>query len=152
MREKRLRKQEMEQNKTSAEAEASQKPTPARTLRSSAPSSSTPTPDTTSSIQQLPLRKLKSKAASPLNNSVTPGTTTGKQSENGAQRPSSSTEVTVKDTRNSSRSPVKHVRAAPQGPTDEAAAADKPLNNLKTSPKRTTDTKGMKTRNPVFFC
>lgn len=83
MREKRLRKQEMEeQAKDSAEAEPAQKHTDGGTLkrkvpakisltspRSSPPSSTTVAPDSTLSTQKLPVGKpivLKSKAASPL--------------------------------------------------------------------------------------
>ncbi|XP_026162139.1 zinc finger CCCH domain-containing protein 11A isoform X2 [Mastacembelus armatus] len=93
MHEKRLRKQEIEeQAKTSAEAESSHKHTakgtlkknsPAKTtftsLGSSSPSSTTLILDTTSSTQKLPVRKpipLKSKTSSPLYTTTTSGTTT----------------------------------------------------------------------------
>lgn len=132
MREKRLRKQEMEeQDKTSAEADPSQKQTADWTLNrkapakdsltspgSSSPSSTTLTPDT----QKLSVRKLiplNSKAASSLNSTTTPGTTVAaitavtsvpvKQSssqsegetESHSQSASSSSEVPDKNTRNS---------------------------------------------------
>ena len=92
MREKRLRKQEMEeQDKSSAETERSRKRTADGNLRRKAPSkdrltspgSSTPpsttlTADTTPSTQKLPVHKLiplKSKAAVSLNSNSTAGTT-----------------------------------------------------------------------------
>ncbi|XP_034387730.1 zinc finger CCCH domain-containing protein 11A isoform X2 [Cyclopterus lumpus] len=87
MREKRLRKQEMEeQAKDSAEAEPAQKHTDEGTLKrkvpakvgltspgSSSPSSTTVAPDSTLSTQKLPVGKptpLKTKAASPLNSTT----------------------------------------------------------------------------------
>ncbi|XP_056252860.1 zinc finger CCCH domain-containing protein 11A isoform X2 [Seriola aureovittata] len=165
MREKRLRKQEMEeQDKTSAEAEPPQRgvmkrKAPAKdgftSSGSSSPSSTTPTPDTTPSTQKLPLHKLvKSKAASLLNNAAPAGTTVaavpavtsvpvkqssspqGGETESNSQSPSSSREASDKTTRNSALSPAKQSRAAPQGST-----ADKTLNNRKKSPEHTTDTK-----------
>lgn len=175
MREKRLRKQELEERaKGSAEAEPSQKQTAEATLKrkvsakaglaspgSSSPSSTTLAPDTTLSTQKLPVRKLiplKSKAASPLNTTTTPGTRGAtvtsvpvKQSpspleaeaESRSQSPSSSREVPDKNTRNSTTlSPAKQARAA-QDPTAEVPTADKTLNNnQKKSPEHTTDTKG----------
>ncbi|XP_073323747.1 zinc finger CCCH domain-containing protein 11A isoform X2 [Pagrus major] len=91
MREKRFRKQEMEeQAKGSAEAEPCQKQTAEGMLKrkfpakdsltppgSSSPSSTTPAPDNTLPDQKVPVRKLiplKSKTASPLNSNSTPRT------------------------------------------------------------------------------
>ncbi|XP_044068730.1 zinc finger CCCH domain-containing protein 11A isoform X2 [Siniperca chuatsi] len=173
MREKRLRKQEMEaQAKGSAEAESSQKQTAEGTLKrkasakisvtlpgSSSPSSTTLAPDTTLSTQKLPVRKmipLRSKAASPLNSTATPGTRGAavasvpvKQSsspleaetESRSQSPSSSREVPDKDTKKSTTlSSAKQARATHQ--TAEAPTADKTQNNnQKKSPEHTTDTK-----------
>lgn len=171
MREKRLRRQEMEDEaRTSAEAKPPEKQTSDITLKRKAPAEvslitpgsllpSSNTPDTTSSTQKVPVRKLiplKSKTASPLNSSITPDTTAAavttvtsvsvKQSEpeDHSQSPSSSRKVPDQKTSNASAlSPAKQARAAPQGPTDEAPTADATLNNnQKTSPERTTDTKG----------
>ncbi|XP_050930655.1 LOW QUALITY PROTEIN: zinc finger CCCH domain-containing protein 11A [Lates calcarifer] len=91
MREKRLRKQEMEQDKSSAEAEPSQKQTTDGPLKRKAPlkdsftspgslspPSAAQTPDATPVTQKLPVRKLiplKPKAASPLNSTAPLGTT-----------------------------------------------------------------------------
>ncbi|KAG8007325.1 Zinc finger CCCH domain-containing protein 11A [Nibea albiflora] len=91
MREKRLRKQETEdQAKGSAQAESCHKQTAGGTLKrnipakvsltppgSSSPSSTTPAPDTTLSTQKVPVRKLvpfKSKAAPTLNSNTTRST------------------------------------------------------------------------------
>lgn len=90
MREKRLRKQEMEeQTKGSAEADPCQKQTTEGALKrnitaktrltppGSSPPSATLAPDTTLSTQKVPVRKLiplKSKDPSPLNSNTTPGT------------------------------------------------------------------------------
>ncbi|KAM7423396.1 hypothetical protein PAMA_011112 [Pampus argenteus] len=169
MREKRLRKQEMEEkassnSKDKAEAEdaSSQKLSTGCILKrkfpikvtltppgSSSPSTTTcVVPDTTPSVQKVPVRKLihlKSKAASCLNGTAAPGTAAGTsvpvkqstspqqtESESRSQSPSSSREVPDKNT-----SPAKLARAAPQGPT-----ADKTLNNnQKKSPEHSTDTK-----------
>lgn len=99
MREKRIRKQEMEeqaplssQDKAEAEAESSQKPSTGGTLKrkiptkvtftlpgSSSPSSTTVVHDTTPSTQKVSVRKLiplKYKTASPLNITIAPCTTT----------------------------------------------------------------------------
>ncbi|KAM9362121.1 zinc finger CCCH domain-containing protein 11A isoform 2-T2 [Symphorus nematophorus] len=166
MREKRLRKQEMEQQaKGSAEAEPCQKATAEGTLKrkvparvtftppgSSSPSSTTLTPDTTT--QKVPVRKLplKPKAAPPLNSRTPPAARSAavssvpvKQSsvppeaEARPQSPSSSQEVPSKTTRTSSTlSPTKQARAAPQAPAAEAPAVEK---TLKKSPEHTADTK-----------
>ncbi|KAG7229509.1 hypothetical protein INR49_031933 [Caranx melampygus] len=140
MREKRLRKQEMEeQDKTAAEGEPLQKGPLKRKAHannsltssgSSSPSSTTQTPDTTPSSQRLPLRKLvKSKAACDL-----------------AERelltePRSSREASDKTTRNSALSPAKQSRVTPQGPPAETPTAERTLNNQKKSPEHITDTK-----------
>ncbi|XP_040889119.1 zinc finger CCCH domain-containing protein 11A isoform X2 [Toxotes jaculatrix] len=131
MREKRLRKQELEeQGKTSAEAELSQKQTADGSLTrkafaednlsspgSSSPSSTTLTPDTTPSTQKLSVRKLiplKSKGASSVSSTPAPGTTVaavtavkqsfspqGGETEFRSQSTSSSSEAPDKNTRNS---------------------------------------------------
>lgn len=90
MREKRLRKQEMEeQTKGSAEADPCQKQTTEGALKRNiiakirltppglSPPSTTLAPDTALSTQKVPLRKLiplKSNDPSPLNSNTTPGT------------------------------------------------------------------------------
>ncbi|XP_041816058.1 zinc finger CCCH domain-containing protein 11A isoform X2 [Chelmon rostratus] len=159
MREKRLRKQEMEeQAKGSSEAEPGQKQTTEGTLKrkvpvkvsltppgSSSPSSTTPVPDTTLSTQKVPVRKLiplRSKAA--LNSNTTPGTRGAagtsvpvKQSsspleaetESCSQSPSSLREVPDKNTNSTTLSPAKQTRVSPQGPVAEAFTAEKTLNN-----------------------
>lgn len=160
MREKRLRKQEMEeqassssQDKAEAEAEPSQKLSTGGTLKrkiptkvtltppgSSSPSSTTTTvvPDTTPSAQKVPVRKLiplRSKAA-PLNSTAAvhvkqSASLQQGQSQSCSQSPNSSREVPDKNT---APSPA---QLAPQGPT-----ADKTLsNNQKKSPEHTADTK-----------
>lgn len=164
MREKRLRKQEMEeQDRTSDERQTSdetlKRKAPVRcgllSPGSSSPSSNTP--DTTCSTQKLPVRKLihlKPKTVSPLNSSITPDTTdsavqTGtsvpvKQgdTESHSQITSSSREVRDKKTINIS-APAKQSRTAAQVPSDEGPTADTTLNsNQKTLPENTTDTKG----------
>ncbi|XP_068450240.1 zinc finger CCCH domain-containing protein 11A [Clinocottus analis] len=168
MREKRLRKQEMEEQvKDSAEAEPAQKHTEEGTLKrkvpvkvsltspgSSSPSSTTVAPDSTLSTQKLgkPIL-LKSKAASPLRargaaikaaSSVpvkqsSPPT----EAESDSQSPSRSREVPDKITRTSSAlSPAKQDIAAPQGHAAEALTSDKtPNNNQKKSPEHIADTK-----------
>ncbi|XP_035007465.2 zinc finger CCCH domain-containing protein 11A isoform X2 [Hippoglossus stenolepis] len=124
MREKRLRRQEMEeQDKTSAEASD--------------------------------LIPLKSKAASPLNSTTSPGARVAavtsvpvKQSsspracESKSQIPRNSREVSDKNSRNSTAPPpAKQSRAAPHEPA-EFLATDKTLsNNQKKSPERTRDAK-----------
>ncbi|XP_041638199.1 zinc finger CCCH domain-containing protein 11A isoform X2 [Cheilinus undulatus] len=171
MREKRLRKQEMEeQAKNSSEAEPSQKQIPEEspkrkiptrvTLKlpdSSSSSSTSQTPDTTVSNQKLPVRKLvpfKSKAASP------PKSTTGARraadtsvsvtqsspppvAESSSQSPTSSKEIPEKNTKTpATLSPTKQTRAALQAPAAEVPAAEKTLNNTKkTNPEQTTDTR-----------
>ncbi|XP_038552382.1 zinc finger CCCH domain-containing protein 11A isoform X2 [Micropterus salmoides] len=165
MREKRLRKQEMEEQ---AEAEPSQKPTAEGTVKrkapakislaspgSSSPSSITTTPETTLSTQKLPVRKmipLRSKAAAPLNSTATAGTrgaavpsvpvkqnSSPLEAEPCSQSPSSSREVPDKDTRNATTlSPAKQARAAPQA---TALAAKTLNNNQKKSPEHTKDAK-----------
>ncbi|XP_070814727.1 zinc finger CCCH domain-containing protein 11A isoform X2 [Chaetodon trifascialis] len=166
MREKRLRKQEMEeQAKGSGEAEPGQKQTTEGTLKrnvpvkvsltlpGSSPSSSTLDADTTSSTQKVPVRKpipLKSKAA--LNSKSSPGTrgaavTSGlvKQSSSPLEAethscslsPSTLREVPDKNTRNSTTlTPAKQTRASPQGAVSEALPADKTLNN---NPKKSPE-------------
>ncbi|XP_070694876.1 zinc finger CCCH domain-containing protein 11A isoform X2 [Pempheris klunzingeri] len=166
MREKRLRKQELEeQAKSEAEAEPPQTQTAKGTLKrtvpakvsvsspgSSSPSSTTLAPDTTLATQKLPVRKqipLKSKAASPRNSTTIPGkrgTVSVKQSssppqaetESRSQSPSNSREVPDKNTRNSTtQSADKQARATPEGPTAEVPTADKALK----SPEHAIDTK-----------
>lgn len=180
MREKRLRKQEMEeQPKGSAEVEPCQKQTAEGTLKrkvpakvslaspgSSSPSSTTLAPDTTLSTQKVPVRKLiplKSKAASSLNSSTTPGTRGAavtsvpvKQNssppESLSQSPKSSRESPDKNTRNSGStlSPAKQARAAPQGTAAEAPTADRTLNN--NQKEHTTDTKGTASLTHLQLC
>ncbi|XP_074505095.1 zinc finger CCCH domain-containing protein 11A isoform X1 [Sebastes fasciatus] len=168
MREKRLRKQEIEeQAKSSAEAEPAQKQadegTPKRKVPAkvcvTSPSSATLAPDSTPTTQKLPVVKpipLKSNAASRLN-STTPGTRGGavkaaasvpvKQSssetESDSPSPSRSREVPDKNTRSSTALPTtKQARAASRGPAAGARTADKTLNiNPKKSPEHTADTK-----------
>nr|XP_020504056.1 zinc finger CCCH domain-containing protein 11A-like isoform X2 [Labrus bergylta] len=167
MQEKRLRKLEMEeQAKNSAEAELSQKPTPEEPLKrksparvsfkstgSSSPSTTSQVPDTTTSTQKLPVRKLipfKSKAASPLNSTTgargavvtsVPATQSSPppETDSRSQSPSSSREVPDQNTRTPiTLSPTKQARAAPRG----AAAEEKTLNsNKKTTPEHTADTR-----------
>ncbi|XP_060897568.1 zinc finger CCCH domain-containing protein 11A [Labrus mixtus] len=167
MQEKRLRKLEMEeQAKNSAEAEPSQKPTPEEPLKrksparvsfkstgSSSPSSTSQVPDTTTSTQKLPVRKLipfKSKAASPPNSTTgargavvtsVPATQSSPppETDSRSQSPSSSREVPDQNTRTPiTLSPTKQARAAPRG----AAAEEKTLNsNKKTTPEHTADTR-----------
>lgn len=144
MREKRHRKQEMEEHaKSLAEAGSCQKQTADGTLkRHIAPKVSLTLP-ATSSTQKVPVRKLiplKSEAASPPNNStaakgcsavtsvqVKPGSSPQPHS----QASSSSKESPVKSTRTSGStlSPAKRARAATQGPST-------------TLKELTTDTKG----------
>ncbi|XP_070759046.1 zinc finger CCCH domain-containing protein 11A isoform X2 [Enoplosus armatus] len=158
MREKRLRKQEIEeQAKGSAEAEPSQKPTAEGSLKrkvparisltssgSSSPSSATLAPNTTLSTQKLPTPKtnpLKSKAAItsvPVKQSSPP---LEAETESRSQSPGSSREVPDKDTKSSTTlSPAKLARAAPRAA--ETPTADKTVNNnQKKSPEHTPDTK-----------
>ncbi|XP_035518097.1 zinc finger CCCH domain-containing protein 11A [Morone saxatilis] len=149
MQEKRLRKQEMEeQAKGSAEAEPSQKQSAEGTMKrklpanvsvtspgSSSPPSTALGPDTTPFTQKLPVRRLiplKPKAASPLNSNTTPG-----------RRGAAVTSVSVKqsspplEAEAESRS-REQARAAPQCPAAEAPTLN---NNQKKSPEHTTDTK-----------
>ncbi|XP_051270945.1 zinc finger CCCH domain-containing protein 11A isoform X3 [Dicentrarchus labrax] len=163
MQEKRLRKQEMEeQAKGSAEAEPSQKQSTEGTLKrklpanvsvtspgSSSPPSTAVAPDSTPFTQKLPVRRLiplKPKATSPLNSNTTPGTrgaavtsVSVKQSSPPLEAESRSREVPDKNTRNSTTlSPAKQARAASQCPAAEAPTLN---NNQKKSPEHTTDTK-----------
>ncbi|XP_035486919.2 zinc finger CCCH domain-containing protein 11A isoform X1 [Scophthalmus maximus] len=159
MREKRLRRQEMEeQDKTSAEAKPSQNQTTDRSPKkkapaekspassgSSSPSSTSLTSDTTPSTPNPPARKLiplKPRAATPLSRSSSPGTTTALTSapqeqssptqgrESHSQSPRSSREVPDKNTRNSTAlSPAKQPRAAPRGLSAEAPTLDETPGN-----------------------
>lgn len=160
MREKRLRKQEIkEQARTSAEAKTSERQIFDGTLKRKAPStvnlrssgSSSPspnTPDTTSTIHKLPVRKLthlKSKTGSPLNSSITSDTTAADktlkqgETESHSHSPSSSREVPDKKMSNASQlSPAEQARAAAQVPTDDTTLNS----NHMTSPESSTDTKG----------
>ncbi|KAG7495218.1 zinc finger CCCH domain-containing 11A isoform X1 [Solea senegalensis] len=155
MREKRLRKQEMEEQEK-ASTETTLKQTADGGLKrkvdcltspgSLSPSSTTPTPDTTPSNQKLPVRKLiplKAKDASPLNSTTSPGATVAavavvtsvpikrssspQEQEFHSQSPRSSREVPDKNTRNSTG----------LSPSKQAATAD----NLRKSPEHTIDTK-----------
>ncbi|XP_053172701.1 zinc finger CCCH domain-containing protein 11A isoform X2 [Scomber japonicus] len=160
MREKRLRRQEMEEqasssskDKADSEAVPSQKPTTGSTLKrkvparvtltppgSSSPSSTTVVPDSTPSAQKVPVRKqipFKSKAASPLNSTAAVPVQQG-ESQSCSQSPSSSREVPERNTVSSTApSAARPTRAAPQGPT-----AEKILNtNRKKSPEHSADTK-----------
>ncbi|KAM3621635.1 uncharacterized protein V6R79_013884 [Siganus canaliculatus] len=144
MREKRLRKQEMEeQANKSAEAEPDQKQTPEATRKRKGPAkaapssgssspSTTPVPDATLPTQKVPVRKLtplRSKASSSVN-----GTTTAGSNQN-----SSPPEAKVEST---TPTPTRQTRAsALQGPTAEAPTANKPPNNVKNQPEHSTDTK-----------
>ncbi|XP_034724145.1 zinc finger CCCH domain-containing protein 11A isoform X1 [Etheostoma cragini] len=165
MQEKRLRKQEMEeQAKASAETELSPKPADEVTLKrkvparvsftcpgSSSPSSTPLVPDSTPSTQkQIPL---KFKAASPVNSTAsgTRGAAVPAASSprleaepiSGSQSPSGSGEVPDKNTKSSTAlSAAKQARAAPRGPAAGARNSDKALNNnQKKSPEHTADTK-----------
>lgn len=161
MREKRLRKQEMEeQAKGSAEAQASQIETTQGTLKrklpakislespgSSSPSSATLAPDSTSSNRKLPVRKLiplRSKVPSSANSSTTgsaavPSVPSSLEAESYSQSPSNSREVPDKNTRTPiTLSPAKQVRAAAQDPATEAPVDSR---NQKKSAEQTTDTK-----------
>lgn len=169
MREKRLRKQEMEQQgKGSPEVELQKEPAevtlkrkvPAKaSLPSPSPSSqppATPAADTTPPTQKAPVRKLiplRSKAASSTSSSTAAGTRVAavtsvpvKQNsppaESLSERRSRSSESPDKNTANSgsARSPAKHVREVPQGPAAEGPAAGKTPNNKQK--EHSTDTKG----------
>ncbi|XP_074544888.1 zinc finger CCCH domain-containing protein 11A [Halichoeres trimaculatus] len=163
MREKRLRKQEMEeQAKSSAEAEPSQKQLPEEPLKrkvpvrvslkspgSTSPSSTTQAPDTTVSNQRLPVRKmlpLKSRAASSSNN--TTGTrgaaiTTPQEPESNSESPTSSKEVQDKNTKTAvTLSPAKQARAAPRSAAAAGApSAEKTLSSNKTNPEKPAGTR-----------
>uniref|UniRef100_A0A665T9S4 Zinc finger CCCH-type containing 11A n=2 Tax=Echeneis naucrates TaxID=173247 RepID=A0A665T9S4_ECHNA len=170
MREKRLRKQEMEtQGRPSPEAESSQKQTVDRILikdsakdsltlpRSSSPSSTTLTPDVTPSTQKLPLRKripLKSKAASPLNSTSPAGATvaavtvvTSVPARQTSSLQGESTEFHSESSTTSSEASDKISTNSTLSLTKKSRAtsqgptADKLLNNQKKSPEHTTDTK-----------
>lgn len=168
MREKRLRKQEMEQQaKGSPEVERSQKKPAEVTLKrkvpakvslsspsSSSQSSTTLAPDTTHSTQKVPVHKLiplRSKAASSMNSSTAPGTRVAAVTsvpveqnslppESLSESPSSSSESPDKSTGNSGSAPAKQGREVPQGPAAEGPAPGKTLNN--NQKEHTTDTKG----------
>nr|XP_046237462.1 zinc finger CCCH domain-containing protein 11A isoform X2 [Scatophagus argus] len=159
MREKRLRKQEMEeQAKGPGEAEPCQKPTAEGTLKrkvptkvsllkpdSSSPASTTVAPDTTLTAQKVPVRKLiplKSKAAASgargADVSSVPVKPSSPPPESCSLSPSSSREVPDKTT----LSPPQQTRAAPQGSAAEVPTTDGALsNNQKKSPEHTTYTK-----------
>lgn len=157
MREKRLRKQEMEeQARDSPEAESSQKHTDEGTLKrkvpaivsltssgSSSPSSTTVALDSTLSTQKLPVGKpipLRSKAASPLNS--TPGARGAavKAAPSVPVKQSSSPLETESDSQSPSRS-----REVPDKNTRNSTAPSPAMqnNNQKTSPDHTADTKGI---------
>lgn len=166
MREKHLRKQEMEERaKSSAEAEPCQKQAAERTLkrkvplsltppRASSPSSTTLAPGTILSTQHVPVRKLiplKSKAASPLNSStapctrgaaVTAGLVKQKSSPDSHSKSPSGLRESPEKNMNSGRTPLptQQARAGPQGPTAQAPSDDKTLSN--NQKEYTTDTKG----------
>ncbi|XP_034549207.1 zinc finger CCCH domain-containing protein 11A isoform X2 [Notolabrus celidotus] len=166
MREKRLRKQELEeQAKSAAEAEPSQKQIPEETLKrklpvrvslkppgSSSPSSTTQAPDSTIFTQRLPVRKmspLNSKAVSPSNNitgargAAFTSVPVTQEPESSSESPSSSKEGVDKNTKTRvTLSPAKTGRAASRGPAAEVPTADKTLNsNKKTSPEKPADTR-----------
>ncbi|XP_033938280.1 LOW QUALITY PROTEIN: zinc finger CCCH domain-containing protein 11A [Pseudochaenichthys georgianus] len=164
MREKRLRKQEMEeQAKGLAEAEPSQKQTAEGASKRTVPAKVTVTyqgsspPDSTPSTQKLPVSKpipLNSKAASPLSSSpprirpaavTTASSSPAKKSSSplqaetkcDSQSPGSSREVPDKNTRSPTSLPLaRQARAAPQG-----ATSDITLNNYQKSPEHTANTK-----------
>ncbi|KAI4827245.1 hypothetical protein KUCAC02_030655 [Chaenocephalus aceratus] len=164
MREKRLRKQEMEEQAEGlAEAEPSQKQTTERASKRTVPAKVTVTyqgsspPDSTPSTQKLPVSKpipLNSKAASPLNSSpprirpaavTTASSSPAKKSSSplqaetkcDSQSPGSSREVPDKNTRSPTSLPLaRQARAAPQG-----ATSDITLNNYQKSPEHTANTK-----------
>ncbi|XP_051804214.1 zinc finger CCCH domain-containing protein 11A-like isoform X1 [Acanthochromis polyacanthus] len=151
MREKHLRKQEIEeQAKSSAEAEASPKQTSSDPQRRKLPakisvtSSGPSSPSLSPATQRVPVRKLiplRSRAASHLNNTAAPD-------ESGSAVPAvssapSSNEVPHTNTRVFSvPSAAKQARAAPQGPAAETSTADEDINNdQKKSPEHPVDTK-----------
>ncbi|TNN88226.1 Zinc finger CCCH domain-containing protein 11A [Liparis tanakae] len=169
MREKRLRKQEMEeQAKDSAEAEPAQKHTDVGTLKrkapakisvtspsASSPSSTTEAPDSTLSTQKLPVGKpilLKSKAASPLY-STTPRARGAavKAATAVLVKQSSPPPEAESDSQSPSRSrevPDKNTRSSPAlSPAKQDRVAAKALtsdktqnNNPKKSPEHIADT------------
>lgn len=166
MREKRLRKQEMEQQaQGSPEVELSQKRPAEVTLKrkvpakvslsspgSSSQSSTTPAPDTTPSTQKAPVRKLiplRSKAASSMNSSPAAVTSVPVEQNSLSQSPSGSSESPDKSTGNSGSALAKQVREVPLGPAAEGPAAGKTLNNNQT--EHTTDTKGMVSQTPCWL-
>ncbi|XP_030275307.1 zinc finger CCCH domain-containing protein 11A isoform X4 [Sparus aurata] len=152
MREKRFRKQEMEeQDKGSTEAEPCQKQTAEGTLKrkvpakdsltppgSSSPSSATPAPDNTLPDQKVPVRKLiPLKSKTPLNSSSTPCTRGAAvtsvpvklsssafedETESCSQSPNSSREIPHKNTRSSTTSSP----AKQTRPAPQGPAADTP--------------------------
>ncbi|XP_031731473.1 zinc finger CCCH domain-containing protein 11A isoform X2 [Anarrhichthys ocellatus] len=153
--EKRLRKQEMEeQARDSAEAESSQKHTDEGTLKrkvparvslmssgSSSPSSTTVALDSTLSTQKLPVGKpipLRSKAASPLNSNPGARGAAVKAAPSAPVKQSSSPLETESDSQSPSRS-----REVPDKNTINSTAPSPAMqiNNQKTSPEHTADTK-----------
>ncbi|XP_068568728.1 zinc finger CCCH domain-containing protein 11A isoform X2 [Cebidichthys violaceus] len=155
MREKRLRKQEMEeQARDSAKAESAQKHTDEGTLKrkvparvsqmspdSSSPSSTTVALDSTLSTQKLPVGKpipLRSKAASPLNSAPGARRAAVKAATSVPVKQSSSPLETESDSQSPSRS-----REVPDKNTRSSTAPSPAMqnNNQKTSPEHTADTK-----------
>ncbi|XP_028261435.1 zinc finger CCCH domain-containing protein 11A isoform X2 [Parambassis ranga] len=155
MREKRLRKQEM-QAKSSSEEEPPQNQTVAVTLKrnlkiglastgSSSPSSTTADPDSTLPTQKVPvcnLVTLKSKAASPQSSTATPDTTVAcvpvKAGSPPQQSMNSSRQTSNKHTRTTTALlPAKQAGVSSQDPTAEAATTQKksPATDTKVRPK-----------------
>lgn len=178
MQEKRLRKQEMEQQeKGSPDGARSQKRPAETTLKrkvpakvslsspgSSSQSSAPPGPDTTPSAQKVPVRKLiplRAKAASSANRSTAPGTRVAAVAsapveqnslypESLSESPSSSSENPDKSTGNSGSAPTKQVGGVPRGPAAQGPAAGQTMNvNQK---EHTTDTKGPVSVVFLLFC
>ncbi|XP_023136867.2 zinc finger CCCH domain-containing protein 11A [Amphiprion ocellaris] len=151
MREKHLRKQEIEeQAKSSAEAEASPNQTSSdpqkRTLpaKNSLTLSGPSSPSLSPATQRVPVRKLippRSRAASHLNNTAAPDKTVS--AVPAVSSAPSSKEVPDNNTRVFSMpSPAKQARAAPQGVAAETPTADEALNSdQKKSPEHPVDTK-----------
>ncbi|KAL3058006.1 hypothetical protein OYC64_010226 [Pagothenia borchgrevinki] len=168
MREKRLRKQEMEEQAQGlAEAEPSQKQTTEGTLKRKVPAKVTVTyqgsssPDSTPSTQKLPVSKpipLKSKAASPLNSSpprirpaaVTTAVTTASsspvtksssplQAETKCDSQSPGSSRDVPDKNTRSPTSLSLARQARAAP--QGATSDITLNNYQKSPEHTANTK-----------
>ncbi|XP_034000610.1 zinc finger CCCH domain-containing protein 11A isoform X2 [Trematomus bernacchii] len=168
MREKRLRKQEMEEQAQGlAEAEPSQKQTTEGTLKRKVPAKVTVTyqgsssPDSTPSTQKLPVSKpipLKSKAGSPLNSSpprirpaaVTTAVTTASsspvtksssplQAETKCESQSPGSSREVPDKNTRSPTSLSLARQARAAP--QGATSDITLNNYQKSPEHTANTK-----------